>query len=228
VDPEGVRFPTFPKGLSELRRATVVRIGQDGPMGDLQPKDPIDERETDPPLLLELDLGRDPGLLPTAGSLAPGSGKVEADAAGEPDQVRVMGRSGQDVVEAHPDLTVRALPEGSAPLTSDPDRRVALLGKGGVIEGDPSLRSGEAVGHDLDEPGLKEVRGPRRIGKEVLDPIDRGLGKTIGDGLHGLALPGEQETEEVGAGVGPSVRGPDAGFPERSEGTEELGQLRGP
>jgi hypothetical protein len=228
VDPEGVRFPTRSKGLAELRGPTVIGVREDRPVGDSETEDPIDEREPDPPLLLELYLGRDSGLFSTAWSFAPPLRKVESDAAGEPDQIRVVRRSGKDVVEADPDLAVRTLSEGPAPLASHSHGSAALLRKGGVIERDPPLGRGEPAGHDLDEPGLKEVGWPGGVGEELLDLIDSGPGEPIGDRLHGLALPGKQKPEEVGAGIGASIGGSNPRFPEGREGAKELGKTSAP
>ena len=88
----------------------------------------------------------------------------------------------------------------------------------------PPLRGGEALSHDLDEPSLEEVRGPRGIREEVLDPIDGGLGEPMGDGLHGLPLAGEQETGEVSAGIAASVLRPCTDLEEVRERLEESGE----
>ena len=226
--PRAYRLLPLSKCEAELHGAAVVGVRQHRPVEDAQPEDPIDEGQANPPLLLELGLGRDPGLLPTARCFAPPLRQAESDATRESDQVGMAGRSGEDVVEADPDLTVGALPEGPTPLAGHPHGGMTLLREGRVIEGDPALGGGEAPGHDLDEPGLQQVRWPRRVREKVLDSIDCGLREPIGDRLHGLTRSGKQESKEVRPGVGLGVSGTDPRLPKGREGSKELGQPRGP
>jgi hypothetical protein len=136
-----------------------------------------------------------PGRLPPGLVRRPRLGQVQADV-----HQGVIGAG--DVGQVHPDLTVLDLPEPPAPLPLDPDRGGPVLGEGGRVEHQDSVRLAPFRPDLAGQFGHQRPVVPGCLADELLEGLSV-LVVVVGDGLDVLARDAGEESLEVAACVVP-------------------------
>ena len=94
-----------------------------------------------------------------------------------------------------PDLAVGHLAQGARVLPGDPDRRVAVLGKAGVID-NPGVRIDHRR-HLLREPLADRPPVPGALADELLQRLLVAVGEALGHGLDRLALAVQHQPTQI-------------------------------
>ena len=160
VDPQRVGFLPVPKGLAELPRPTVVRIGRYCPVRELERTGPVDQVEPDLPLRVMLDLLGDVGLLAMDRILlpSPSGGRAASPSQSSACRQSARGRGGRRRGRPPPGSSSPAL--GSRSTDGTPPRSPSLLRVPLVIQCKDPVGGGETPPHLLRVGELDELGGP--------------------------------------------------------------------
>ncbi len=147
----------------KIRVVAVIGVGHDTRKADGQCDGVVNQVQGYLGLGLEFDELRDVSLLASLFVVGPGFGQVEPGP-NRPSDCPL----GVDAVDG--DLTVSDFAKCSSVLASDADRRLALLGKAGVVDDQRAVAFGVHLEHRLDSLSV-DVGVPGRVGEELLESL---------------------------------------------------------
>jgi hypothetical protein len=175
---------------TELGRLTILGVGQDAAEASARGQHTIDLLERDPPLGTVDDpfghTGPRPPLVVGAPVLRQEQAQADADRHLSPGQG-----------ERDQRLAVRPLAQLAAVLPFDPDRVLALLDQGGVVDHQHRVRPADQPVGGLHQLVLQRGRRPGRGRDEVVQLLRVAWGHPRRHRLDALALAGQDQALEV-------------------------------